>query len=438
MEFERAIYRVYERCMDGLREEQDANGNANTRSCKFLEVLAVGFGTFLLFVLIYLHVSFVGSPGCLREEILKSIGQVNSDGSLLRTDQVLYINIDPRYRPEKGLDADDKGEPESASIIPTLSWKSNYFGKRNSWTSVVPENPHMRGTSHPITRTLAPGPRDFETTANDTDYQGTGAGNITSYVEPSYDYKFTFSSGLLMLSYEDLKHHDFTTLNVTLEGSRCYGNSFSQSVIPIGGIDTVVVNTLMYTFRQSGHVFTAAGDYFRWSAKDIVPYRTIPEWLQFKVLILFYSIMAFFLLTTITALMVRILISSGVVLIFPIFWVLQWLGFAPLNLRVVAISYPWIGVPLEMIRNRSQSTMPFLIGHISRVVVYYFLYQATQLVFAVWFYNRDSPGTPRSSQLYARICSTVRGGVLFFCATHNSNTTSAFTPQVSRSCGYSA
>jgi hypothetical protein len=48
-----------------------------------------------------------------------------------------------------------------------------------------------------------------------------------------------------------------------------------------------------------------------------------------------------------------------------------------------------------MIRGRNQSIMPFLIGHMSRVLVYYFLYQATQIVFAVWFYNRDSPGMLR-------------------------------------------
>ena len=154
-----------------------------------------------------------------------------------------------------------------------------------------------------------------------------------------------------------------------------------------------MLNSLMYTFNAPGHVLTSSGEYFRWTAHDVRPYSTIYEWVQFKLQMVVLSVLAFFLLTTITALMVRILISSGVVLIFPIFWVLQLLGFAPLNLRVVAISYPWIGVPLEMIRGRSQSAAPFLLGHMSRVLVYYFLYQATQIVFAVWFYNRDSPGS---------------------------------------------
>lgn len=219
----------------------------------------------------------------------------------------------------------------------------------------------------------------------------------TDWIEPKYDYKFTFNSGLLMLPYAELMEHQFTTVNVTLLGTQCYGGQFTQSIMPIGGVDTVIVNALMYTFKQPGHVFTGAGDYFRWTDLDLHPYRNAAEWVGFKVQIVCYSVFAFFLLTTITALMVRILISSGVVLIFPIFWLLQALGFAPLNLRVVALSYPWIGVPLEMIRGRNQSIMPFLIGHMSRVLVYYFLYQATQIVFAVFFYNRDSPGMLRAA-----------------------------------------
>lgn len=384
--------------MDGLREEQDSNGNANTRSCKFLEVLAVGFGGFLLFVLVFLHLSFVGSPGCLRDELMRSVGSLNSDGTLLRSDQILYINVDARYRPEKSLDVDDRGEVETASAVTMLSWRPLY-DKADSWFSFAPDGKRMRGFDQ-ATPFIINRPHNY---GNESTYTGADKANTTNYTEPEYDYKFTFNSGLLLLSYEELMQHGFSTVNVSLLGSQCYGNAFSQSIIPIGGVDTVVVNALMYTFRESGHVFTGAGDYFRWSESDIVPYRTAGEWLQFKLLILLYSVMAFFLLTTVTALMVRILISSGVVLIFPVFWLLQWAGFAPLNLRVVAISYPWIGVPLEMIRGRNQSTMPFLIGHMSRVVIYYFLYQATQLVFAVWFYNRDSPGNVTEDPL----CSLI-------------------------------
>lgn len=413
MEFERAIYRVYERCLEGLREDQDANGSANMKSCKFLEVLTFGCGLFLLFVLIGLHSAFVGSPGCLPSALTAAAAQMNITNATaypyLQKDQVLYINIDQKYVPQKGLR--DVNGGESASIVPMTPGRDthwSYFSnnadrivkKGSEWVALD----RLRGSQHShqynqhtiqsqsAMSTMTPFDERMYPQAENVTETSTGKSG-GSDLEPEYDYKFTFNSALLLLPYSELKQHQFTTMNVSLLGEACYGSAFSQSMVPLGGVDTLVVNALMYTFKQPGHVFTAQGDYFRWTAQDIVPYSSVPEWINFKVAILFYSLFAFFFLTTITALLVRILISSGVVLIFPIFWVLQLFGFAPLNLRIVAISYPWIGLPLELIRARNQSIVPFIIGHLSRVVVYYFLYQSTQLVFAVWFYNRDSPGT---------------------------------------------
>ena len=61
MEFERAIYRVYERCLEGLHEEDaDENAAINNKSCKLFEYLCLGAATFFLVALIILHFSFVG------------------------------------------------------------------------------------------------------------------------------------------------------------------------------------------------------------------------------------------------------------------------------------------------------------------------------------------------------------------------------------------
>lgn len=412
MEFERAIYRVYERCLDGLREDQDEHGNASMKSCKFLELISFCFGVFLLFTLVFLHAEFVGSSGCLPDLLSIATTHLNntydSDYPYLHADQILYINIDKRFQPEQALDEDNERSQvinvESASVLQGLSKLTkmvlpNTHSSRHLTSLPHPEYINLRGaqllnTTHTNTTT----PTNTTT--------GTGDKSIT-YLEPSYDYKFTYNSGLLLLPYQELKEHQYATVNVSLLGTACYGGSVSQSLIPLGGIDTVVVNALMYTFNQPGHVFTSAGDYFRWNNADLQPYSNPFEWFQFKLLVVVYSLFAFFFLTTITALLVRILISSGVVLIFPIFWMLQLFGFAPLNLRIVAISYPWIGLPLEVIRSRNQSITPFILGHMSRVVIYYFLYQATQLVFAVWFYNRDSPGECMLAVLYETLLRRV-------------------------------
>ena len=388
MEFERAIYRVYERCLDGLRDE-DENGSANAKSCNFLELLSLCFGVFLLVVLIFLHLAFVGSPGCLHSEILRAVGNTSSNNAILDSDQILFINIDPKFRPDQSLRTKDlDSTPETASTMISKFGLASLL-HRKSWYSTTSRLAANSGLTGQI------GSSDWNkitVLANKTVAEDTSKVNTTKNIEPSYDYKFTFNSGLLLVPYEQLVDHGYTAVNVTLMGSQCYGGSTMQSIIPLGGIDTIVVNALMYTFQQPGHVLTGDGDYFRWNKSNLVPYSNVSEWIQFKMQTLFYSLFAFFVLTTITALTVRILISSGVVLIFPIFWMMSLLGFAPLNLRVVALSYPWIGVYLEIIRSRNQSITPFLIGHMSRVVIYCVLYQCAQIVFAVWFYNRDSPG----------------------------------------------
>ena len=63
MEFERAIFRVYERCLEGLRD--DDNEAVNSKSCRAFELLSLGGAFFFLLTLIFLHLNFVGRAGCL-------------------------------------------------------------------------------------------------------------------------------------------------------------------------------------------------------------------------------------------------------------------------------------------------------------------------------------------------------------------------------------
>ena len=63
MEFERAIFRVYERCLEGLRD--DDNEAVNSKSCRAFELISLGGAFFFLLTLIFLHLNFVGRAGCL-------------------------------------------------------------------------------------------------------------------------------------------------------------------------------------------------------------------------------------------------------------------------------------------------------------------------------------------------------------------------------------
>jgi len=372
MEFERAVFRVYERCMEGLRDEVVEEGvdSRPLKSCLFLEVLCLMVAGFLFIALITLHVSFVQNPGCLLHAL-----QVQTNSSYLKADQILYINVERKFETNKNL----------------RSYDDDNYGRTSRKTKGL-----FQQQQQPSSVSFTEGSRYLK--------EGSKGSHISSnhsedsYKERLYDFKYSSESSLLFLPYEMVAVHKFHTINVTLAGESCFGGSFLQGILPLGGVDTVILNFLMYSFKDSdqeeGSVLTGRPDqsFYKWSSSSLHPYKSVGEWLSFKIEILLLSLVCFFLLSTITALLVRVLISSGVVLLFPIFWLLQLFGFAGINLRIVSLSYPWIGVPLELLRARNQSATPFIIAHLSKVFVYYFLYQATQVVFAQYFYNQYQPG----------------------------------------------
>jgi hypothetical protein len=237
--------------------------------------------------------------------------------------------------------------------------------------------------------------------------------------------------GLLVLPEEMQASHRFSSVNVTLTGAECFGSptSLTKALLPLAGLDYLVMNQLMATFETPGHFLTASGDYFTWSRSQLPrgkneenrpPPPNPGEWLGMKFFVLISSLGAFFLMSSITALLVRVLISSGVVLLFPLFWLLQFIGLHAINLRIISLSYPWIGVPMELLRARSLSSVPFVLSHISRVIVYYCLYASAQLAFSLWFYgNAPSPSQQELwlcglmmlweyySMIYVRSCGSI-------------------------------
>lgn len=69
----------------------------------------------------------------------------------------------------------------------------------------------------------------------------------------------------------------------------------------------------------------------------------------------------------------------------------QAFGVQVISARIISLSYPWIGLPMELFRARHQSAVPFICAHITRVIVYYSVYEATQLAFSEWFYGQGRP-----------------------------------------------
>ncbi|CAN0297704.1 unnamed protein product, partial [Ectocarpus fasciculatus] len=109
----------------------------------------------------------------------------------------------------------------------------------------------------------------------------------------------------------------------------------------------------------------------------------------FKSQVVVRSLMAFVLMSTVTALTVRTLLSSGVVIMFPMVMLLERMGLQGVDLQqMLALSYPWLGLPIEHLRNRNKPVGPFIMGHIMQMVVFYTVYNACLLAWSYWLYGK--------------------------------------------------
>lgn len=80
--------------------------------------------------------------------------------------------------------------------------------------------------------------------------------------------------------------------------------------------------------------------------------------------------------------------TSGVVVLFPIFFCLRRLGMRAIQFRLLYLSYPWLGVPIQRLRAWRKPLLPFIMAHLIRVFVYYISYEASQTFFAEFLYNK--------------------------------------------------
>jgi hypothetical protein len=292
MDFEIAVFRVYEQTLEGLIDEND--GRNRCSYCKFFEYMFLIVGIFLTLCLIFLHLSFVGSPGCLPQ-LLAPYVAVNASSFILAPDQILAIDLEPKFSYHNSVGKKD--------FLDSVISDNNHSRRlqqtnrlHNIFTSKIAETHNLRKRNH------------SDSTAS-------------NFTEILYDYQFAYEYALLGLSQKMRSSHNFRTINVTMAGEACFGSSLTQFLLPLGGTDTVVMNNIMYTVGSSGIMISALDDYYTWSNSDITPFHGVIEWVSMKIQIVFTSLLAFFFLSTITALLIRVLISSGVVLIFPILWV---------------------------------------------------------------------------------------------------------------------
>ena len=141
MEFERAVYRVYERCVDGLRDE-DREGEVRTnsydsKSCKIIEFFLILTLLFFFTTFLTLHFTFVGSQGCLPALLTPhiiasnySIGKILDNGKIeLNQDIMIYISINEQYKVKTGLNdlSNNNNNDDAHTSSNTRYLKENNF-----------------------------------------------------------------------------------------------------------------------------------------------------------------------------------------------------------------------------------------------------------------------------------------------------------------------
>lgn len=135
------------------------------------------------------------------------------------------------------------------------------------------------------------------------------------------DYEFTHDIGLMLLPKKFRKAHNFVVYNVTLPTHQCFGSDLVQLALPSDGLDVVVLNMVSKTFKTTGYLKAAPYNEIREiSSNYYTQFSSFATSISNRISILVRSLFSFLFVSTTTSLMIRVLVSSGVVILFPIFW----------------------------------------------------------------------------------------------------------------------
>lgn len=390
MEHERALFRVYDRSLESLRLDQPYFPQPALRhvrpstTCRAVEWGLLSFAVLLLTKLVVLHSAFVGEGTCLHDDLV-----------LLRQ---LRVSTAPPGPNRSAL---------PASALPLLR-HSDVLNLRLS------DGPG----SAPELRTLL----DF-VASNASAPQA-----VTFVSESGYepDFRFSLNPPLLYLSDGFLHRHDVTMINLTLstdcltKGSRVLG-----ALVGLVGWDTVIMNQVLVGVGEGGMLqSTRTQQVWSWSKAALTSAshrRTLVDACAFRVGVVFQSLLAFFFTSTVTSLMVRMLISSGVIVMFPLFFCLRRLGLNSLDMHILTLSYPWLGIPIDRLRQQRKPVSPMILAHAVRVVVLYSMYEACELAWSLWMYDKPIPdglqlwlyGIVMVWEYYSMICLRAASAIYY-------------------------
>ena len=220
---------------------------------------------------------------------------------------------------------------------------------------------------------------------------------------PSGDYTLARDLHLLALDDAFLAEHRVRAYNVSvsmrcLDAASALAQVFHRYVL---GYDTPLTNQAMEALGSSGALRNDRTNIItRWRRSDARRRRLSQrlgaeaafKWLFRRAGVAVTSLLAFFLLSTVTAAVLRVLVASGVCGAFALWYLLSNTRFAQrLDFQALARAYPWLGAPLELLRAQGREGTSLLCAHAVRVIVAYALYESAQFAFARWFYGPPLP-----------------------------------------------
>ena len=227
-------------------------------------------------------------------------------------------------------------------------------------------------------------------------------------------YKFSSNEALMFLDDQMLIFHNVSIVNVTLS-ERCLSTGsdqgvyrsrmtkFAQFLSQIYGLDAIVINQLMYGVKRTegkyrnGYLQNMDSEE-RWMYSgshldtEKETRHNFVTWWSHRVGVLLVSFLAFFLVTSVTALIVRLLTSSGVMVMFPIFAALRAVGMNGADERVLIYSYPWVGTAQAAIRRQGVHPVNHYIGaHLAKLFLLYTMYESCQVAWSGFLYDKSIP-----------------------------------------------
>ena len=426
MDFERVIFRVHAAALGPLERNEERCRVKPREACRAcsecLLVVAVG----LLLVTTALHAT-LGTDRCLAPRLKERLGRYDNGTYTewkLPRDAVVKIRLvnelpddDDLFVGENGVAPqrhdDDDGIPGDFRRLegcPLLTPYSEEACARKNGVALCEDAPRL-----PVNNICAGDGACGTTEGGCYQMQGStpaphGHHHHTPAPSPqqrwhipSGDYTLARDLHLLALDDAFLEQHRVRAYNVSvsmrcLDAASALAQVFHRYIL---GYDTPLTNQAMEALGSSGALRNDRTNIVtRWRRSDARRRRLSQrlgaeaafKWLFRRAGVAVTSLLAFFLLSTVTAAVLRVLVASGVCGAFALWYLLSNTRFAQrLDFQALARAYPWLGAPLELLRAQGREGTSLLCAHAVRVIVAYALYESAQFAFARWFYGPPLP-----------------------------------------------